>query len=63
MQGKGRDRRDRGGNDDTILSKAMSKVLRHDAEQAGLTIDPSGYVPLEELMQYLKGRNIRNVSE
>jgi 2'-phosphotransferase len=63
MKGKGKDRRDRGGNEDTTLSKAMSWVLRHGAEQEGLTIDTSGYVPLQELLQYLRAKNHKNVNE
>lgn len=44
-----------------MISKAMSKVLRHDAVELGLTLDASGYVPLEEIMQYLRGRNFKNI--
>ena len=46
-----------------MISKAMSKALRHDAVELGLTLDASGYVPLEEIMQYLRGRNFKNIDQ
>ncbi len=39
----------------------MSKVLRHDAVELGLTLDPSGYVPLDEIMQHLRGKGFKNI--
>jgi 2'-phosphotransferase len=59
MKGKGRERRDR--NEDTDLSKALSWILRHGAVQEGLTIDSSGFVPLQEVMQYLRGKGHKNI--
>lgn len=62
MRGDRRDRRE-GKNDDVAVSKAMSKILRHGAVEEGLTIDPSGYVPMEEVLQYLRQRGLRNIDE
>ncbi len=61
MKGKGKDRRHR--NDDTDLSKAMSWILRHGAVKEGLNIDTKGYVPLIELMQFLRGKGHKNIDE
>lgn len=35
------------------LSKRMSKALRHDPGRAGLTLDPAGWVPVEDLLDAL----------
>ncbi|HEX7305758.1 RNA 2'-phosphotransferase [Lentzea sp.] len=35
------------------LSKRMSKALRHQPERVGLTLDPAGWVPVEELLSAL----------
>lgn len=59
---RGKDRRARGGGD-TELSKTLSWILRHGAVQEGLTIEPSGYVPLEEVMQCLRRKGCKNVDE
>lgn len=64
---KGKDRRDRKDrkdrNEDTDLSKALSWILRHGAEKEGLTIDTSGFVPLQEVIQYLKGKGHKQIDE
>lgn len=41
---------------DIIISKALSKLLRHQAESQGLTIDNKGFVSLQDLIKhkYLK---------
>ena len=62
MKGKGKDRR-RYGNEDTDISKAMSWLLRHGAVKEKVTIDSSGYVPLEELIQYMRGKGHKNIDE
>lgn len=59
---RGRDNRGK-GNEEEQASRAMSKVLRHGAIEEGLSMETSGYVPLEEVMQYLRKRGIKNVSE
>mgnify|MGYP000117887290 CR=1 FL=1 len=61
MKGKGRGRR--GENEDTVLSKSLSWILRHGAVDEGLTIDSSGYVPLDEVMQFLKKKGHKDISE
>lgn len=33
------------------LSKALSKLLRHDAAQKGLQLDSAGYAPLQQILQ------------
>lgn len=62
MKGKGRDRR-RHGNEDTDISKSMSWLLRHGAVNENVTIDSSGYVPMEELIQFMKGKGHKNIDE
>ena len=36
------------------LSKHMSRILRHEAEQLNLQLDPEGYVPIEALLAALQ---------
>ncbi|GIG57742.1 putative RNA 2'-phosphotransferase [Longispora fulva] len=36
------------------VSKRMSKVLRHQPERAGLTLDPAGWVDVEDLLAALR---------
>ena len=50
-------------DEDTMASKAMSKVLRHSAQEEGLKIDSRGYVDLRELIQYLRQRGLQNINE
>ena len=50
-------------DEDTMVSKAMSKVLRHSAQEEGLKIDSRGYVDLRELIQYLRQRGLQNINE
>ena len=59
----GRGRNQRRGDDDTMVSKAMSKVLRHSAQEEGLKIDSRGYVDMRELIQYLRQRGLQNINE
>ena len=37
-----------------VLSKALSKLLRHHAAQRGLEVDSAGYVPLQQVLQIRK---------
>jgi 2'-phosphotransferase len=62
MKGDRKDRRE-GRNEEVAFSKAMSKVLRHAAVEEGLTIDTSGYVHMQELLQYLRQKGFKNVDE
>ena len=63
MKGKGKGRRDHDKGEDTMLSKSLSWVLRHGAETQGLAIEPSGFVPLPEVMQFLKGKGHKDINE
>jgi putative RNA 2'-phosphotransferase len=44
------------------ISKRMSWVLRHGAERLGLSIDPEGYIPVEELLAVLQ-ETVPSISE
>lgn len=58
----------RGGkppNRDVLISKALSKLLRHDAEKHKLKLDEEGYAPVEKVVgsdhftaRYFKTGNI-----
>ncbi|OHE92015.1 Tpt1/KptA family RNA 2'-phosphotransferase [Colletotrichum orchidophilum] len=37
---------------EVLVSKALSKLLRHQAENAGLTLDEGGYAPLDKVLAY-----------
>ncbi|MEV4757880.1 RNA 2'-phosphotransferase [Micromonospora sp. NPDC049559] len=37
-----------------LLSKRMSKALRHDPDGAGIALDPAGWVPVDELLAALR---------
>ena len=50
-------------DEDTMVSKAMSKVLRHSAQEEGLKIDSRGYVDIRELIQYLRQKGLQNINE
>lgn len=44
-------RGNRGGqNRDVQVSKALSKLLRHDAEKVGLRLDEEGFADVEEVV-------------
>lgn len=45
------------------ISKAMSWVLRHEAERLKLTIDPEGYVPLTEVIDAINTHASLNATE
>lgn len=38
---------------DVQVSKALSKLLRHQAEKAGITLDGEGYAPLDKVVRLL----------
>ena len=50
-------------DEDTMVSKAMSKLLRHSAQEEGLKIDSRGYVDIRELIQYLRQKGLQNINE
>ena len=37
------------------LSKALSKILRHDAAKMGISIQSDGYCPLDQVLANIKG--------
>lgn len=37
---------------DVTLSKAMSRLLRHQAEKAGIKLDREGYAPLDRVVSF-----------
>lgn len=41
-----------GQNRDVLVSKALSKLLRHQAENAGITLDEGGYAPLDKVVSF-----------
>lgn len=56
-RGGGRDRRGRGGRGggggqdrEVLISKALSSLLRHQAQNAGITLDGEGYAPLDQVV-------------
>lgn len=48
--GGGRGHGDSGGNRDVILSKALSTLLRHQAEAAGVELDGEGFARLDQVV-------------
>ncbi|KAL8381436.1 hypothetical protein RB595_005619 [Gaeumannomyces hyphopodioides] len=41
-----------GGAREVTVSRALSKLLRHQAENAGIKLDAEGYAPLDEVLAY-----------
>lgn len=41
-------------NREVLISKALSKLLRHDAEKEGVAIDEEGYVAVHEVVSYIR---------
>lgn len=56
-QGRDRNRKRRDGRGstgqgrETAISRALSKLLRHKAESAGLRLDGEGYAPLDRVVR------------
>lgn len=44
----------RGGNRETQVSKALSRLLRHQAENAGIKLDGEGFAPLDRVVSLLQ---------
>lgn len=42
-----------GGGREVQVSKALSKLLRHQAENAGITLDEEGFAPLDKVVSRL----------
>ena len=47
----------------TIISKLLSKILRHQAVNEGFTIDDDGYVSLDELLKSNKFKSLKTTEE
>ncbi|KAI0840454.1 RNA 2'-phosphotransferase, Tpt1 [Hypoxylon sp. FL0890] len=75
LRGKGRGGRDRrggggrgggrgGGQDrEVLISKALSSLLRHQAENAGIRLDAEGYAPLDKVLQWQRIRSLNPTFE
>lgn len=46
----------KGRNDNEKVSRALSAILRHKALEVGLEMDPAGFVKLDDVIGYLKGK-------
>ncbi|KAI0845161.1 KptA family-domain-containing protein [Daldinia vernicosa] len=67
LRGKGRGGRDRRGGGrgggkgldrEVLISKALSSLLRHQAENAGIKLDAEGYAPLDKVIQWPRIRSL-----
>ncbi|KAI1646156.1 KptA family-domain-containing protein [Daldinia loculata] len=69
LRGKGRGGRDRRGGGggrgggkgqdrEMLISKALSSLLRHQAENAGIKLDGEGYAPLDKVIQWPRIRSL-----
>ncbi|KAI0114937.1 KptA family-domain-containing protein [Daldinia grandis] len=67
LRGKGRGGRDRRGGGrgggkgqdrEMLISKALSSLLRHQAENAGIKLDAEGYAPLDKVIQWPRMRSL-----
>lgn len=47
----------------TIISKLLSKILRHQAVNEGFSIDEDGYVPLDELLKSNKFKSLKTTED
>ncbi|CAK7238717.1 MAG: tRNA 2'-phosphotransferase [Sporothrix thermara] len=48
-----------GGNRSVDVSRALSKLLRHQATNAGIPLDPEGYAPLDRVLQWGPIRSLK----
>ncbi|KAL0931810.1 tRNA 2'-phosphotransferase 1 [Colletotrichum truncatum] len=48
-----------GQNREVLVSKALSRLLRHQAENAGITLDDGGYAPLDKVLAYGPIRSLK----
>lgn len=44
------------------ISRTLSAILRHKAVELGFEIDAAGYVPLNDIIAYLKGKGYKEVN-
>ncbi|KAI1661565.1 KptA family-domain-containing protein [Daldinia decipiens] len=68
LRGKGRGGRDRRGGGgrggakgqgrEMLISKALSSLLRHQAENVGIKLDAEGYAPLDKVIQWPRIRSL-----
>ncbi|KAI1096311.1 RNA 2'-phosphotransferase, Tpt1 [Rostrohypoxylon terebratum] len=67
LRGKGRGGRDRRGgrggggrpqDREMLISKALSSLLRHQAENAGIKLDAEGFAPLDRVIQWPRLRSL-----
>lgn len=43
------------------ISRTLSAILRHKAIELGFEIDAAGYVPVNDIIAYLKGKGFKHV--
>ncbi|KAI0397768.1 KptA family-domain-containing protein [Xylariaceae sp. FL0594] len=48
----------RGGNRQVNISRALSTLLRHQAQNAGIALDAEGFAPLDKVMQWPRLRSL-----
>lgn len=51
-RGTGRGGGGGGASREVLLSKALSKLLRHQAESAGIRLDREGFAPLDRVVSF-----------
>ncbi|KAI5926612.1 hypothetical protein F4810DRAFT_707700 [Camillea tinctor] len=56
--GKGRGGGGGGQDREVLISKALSKLLRHAAHEAGIQLDDEGFAPLDKVMQWPRLRSL-----
>lgn len=39
---------------ETVVSRALSRLLRHQAEKAGIKLDAEGYAPLDVVVRFIQ---------
>ncbi|KUJ21040.1 uncharacterized protein LY89DRAFT_577171 [Mollisia scopiformis] len=50
-------------NREVAISKALSKLLRHAAEEAGLKLDAEGYTPLDQVLKWQRLQSLQPTFE
>ena len=49
-KGRGGGKSNSAGKRDVMISKALSRLLRHQADQAGITLDKEGFAPVDKVV-------------
>ncbi|KAI0179979.1 KptA family-domain-containing protein [Hypoxylon sp. FL1284] len=62
-RGGGKGGRGGGQDRDVLISKALSSLLRHQADNAGIKLDGEGYAPLDKVMQWQRIRSLNATFE